>query len=169
MELRIPCRIPGKARGVGAQIRGDGSGEMLKLRITDGTGETLQYTGGPIDWDGWKEVAFDLSEKLESSWGGNEDGVPDSPLTVVSFLVDSPVKPRDGAIFVDDVTCDVDGAAADFLLVDVVTGVPGHAFYGQQPDLTVRITNGMARARATMAAWEPTEPSSSTMPRRLRP
>lgn len=83
-------RIDGKPRAVGMWVYGDGSGNMLRCRITDSTGQTFQPDYGPITWRGWRFVTMRLDGGFPGFWGGPADGVLRHPIRWESVvLVDS--------------------------------------------------------------------------------
>ena len=90
-----PAALPGRPRGLGLWVYGDGSGNLARMRVRDATGQTLQANGLPIDWLGWRFVSFLLvpppGETADlGHWGGANDGSIHYPLTVDTlFLLDS--------------------------------------------------------------------------------
>jgi hypothetical protein len=82
--------IEGKPKAVGMWVYGDGSGNMLRCRITDSTGQTFQPDYGPITWKGWRFVTMRLDGGFPGFWGGANDGVVHYPLRWEAVvLVDS--------------------------------------------------------------------------------
>ena len=87
--------LTGKPVGVGLWIYGDGSGNLARMRIGDVTGQTFQVNGLPIDWMGWRFIAFRLVPPPGgpydvSHWGGANDGHVHYPIRVDTlFLLDS--------------------------------------------------------------------------------
>ncbi|MBN1345676.1 MAG: cellulase family glycosylhydrolase [Phycisphaerae bacterium] len=83
-------------------VRGDKSGDAIRLRVVDKTGQTFQPTGGKMDADGWRCVSLDLRHM--GHWGGAGDGVVHWPLTWTSyFLQDSTRTAHSGATCVTGV------------------------------------------------------------------
>jgi hypothetical protein len=81
--------VPGNPSALGMWVHGDGSGNSLRCRLTDSTGQTFQPTGPDLDWHGWRWVTFDLTNLSRAGhWGGANDGIPrgnlrlDCPLLV---------------------------------------------------------------------------------------
>ena len=53
----------------GLMVSGDRSGVILRMQVVDDSGQTFQFTHGPIDWEGWKYVTFSVDPA--DHWGGN--------------------------------------------------------------------------------------------------
>ncbi|MCS6829354.1 MAG: cellulase family glycosylhydrolase [bacterium] len=82
--------IEGKPKAVGMWVYGDGSGNMLRCRITDSTGQTFQPDYGPLTWKGWRFVTMRLDGGFPGFWGGKGDGVVRYPIRWEAVvLVDS--------------------------------------------------------------------------------
>lgn len=82
--------IEGKPKAVGMWVYGDGSGNMLRCRITDSTGQTFQPDYGPVTWKGWRFVTMRLDGGFPGFWGGANDGVVHYPIRWEAVvLVDS--------------------------------------------------------------------------------
>lgn len=83
--------LQGKPDALGAWVYGDGSGDLLRARYTDATGQTFQPDAGRIDWTGWRYVTFPLHGDNGGHWGGADDGVVHYPIHLDTvLLVDSP-------------------------------------------------------------------------------
>jgi hypothetical protein len=112
-------------------LKGDGSKCSYGLQVTDAGGETHQYRslstgegqGGTIDFQGWKEVAFDL-EASHEAWGGDRSGKIDYPITGVTLTVGQPVEkadgkeklvPAEGDLYFDAISVDSDVGAEETL------------------------------------------------------
>ena len=62
--------IEGQPDELGVWVYSDGSGNSLRLRVTDSSGQTFQPTGPNLDWTGWKWVTFDLANLDQAGhWG----------------------------------------------------------------------------------------------------
>jgi len=95
--------IEGKPKAVGMWVYGDGSGNILRCRITDSTGQTFQPDYGAITWKGWRFVTMRLDGGFPGFWGGANDGVVHYPLRWEAVvLVDSNQQSaeRDWSIYV---------------------------------------------------------------------
>jgi len=94
--------IAGRPRSVGMWIHGDGTGNLLRLRVVDATDQTIQPHGKPMGWKGWRYVVFPLDGSAAGHWGGANDGVVHYPLRCSALvLIDSAgQKKTEGAIYV---------------------------------------------------------------------
>lgn len=93
--------IEGRPDALGLWIHGDGSGNSLRIRVVDDSGQTFQPTGPNLDWTGWRWVEFDLT-KLEhvGRWGGADDGRVHGGLRLDTvLLVDSTRNNTAGTIY----------------------------------------------------------------------
>jgi hypothetical protein len=82
--------MPQDATQLGLWVHGDASGNAMRMRYVDSTGQTFQPSAGPLDFTGWRYITFDLHEKAIGHWGGKQDGIPHPPLKLDAlFLIDS--------------------------------------------------------------------------------
>ncbi len=95
--------ITGEPERMLAWIRGDGSGDHLRCRFVDATGQTFQADGGRIDFKEWKLVEFPLRGNL-GSWGGAKDGVIHYPIkwNAVLLLDSASRKAHKGEILIGE-------------------------------------------------------------------
>jgi polysaccharide biosynthesis protein PslG len=93
--------IEGQPDGLGIWVYGDGSGNALRLRVTDSSGQTFQPTGPNLDWTGWRWVTFDLANLAQAGhWGGADDGRVREGLRLDTvLLVDSTRSKTSGTIY----------------------------------------------------------------------
>ncbi len=85
------------------QFRAKGSNDdtVLRLRLTDATGEIFQYTLGYLPRQ-WLLYTVQLNQ-LSNHWGGDNDGVLDQPMTFNSFVLDNTDGSQvAGTVFIDD-------------------------------------------------------------------
>lgn len=93
-----------KPTGFGLWVRGDGSGNLVRMRFRDATGQTFQPDGVAMNWTGWRWVTFPLTvggSQHVGSWGGAQDGRIHGAITLDTlFLLDSPseAKSRQGTV-----------------------------------------------------------------------
>jgi hypothetical protein len=85
------------------QVRGDGSGHRLSVRVRDGAGERFTREVGPLDGTSWEPVtAVDIA--TWDHFAGNDDGVVDLPLDRVTVQVDRVAgAPDQGTLYLDEV------------------------------------------------------------------
>lgn len=87
---RLADPLPDHPVAFGCWVHGDGSGNFLRIRFTDRTGQTFQPDYGPIDWHGWRYVTFPLDGQRGGHWGGADDGTVHYPIRLDTvLLVDS--------------------------------------------------------------------------------
>jgi len=79
--------IPGQPRSLSLWVKGDGNGNILRVRFRDASGETFQPTAGAVGWTGWRRVTIPLDGSSASSWGSGKDGKVDYPIVWESLLV----------------------------------------------------------------------------------
>ncbi len=83
-------QVEGKPSSFGIWIKGDGSGNLLRMRYIDSSGQVFQPDGGTIRWTGWRYVSFPL-DGSGGHWGGALDGVVHWPIRIGTMaLVDMP-------------------------------------------------------------------------------
>ena len=140
--LGMAANLIGKPKSLSVWVYGDNSGEWLRLRLGDATGELFQWNLAPVTWQGWKQVSVDLGP-TEPHWGGNDDGKLDYPLHFDSLLLDSNVKPRLGTIYVDDMEYVTEATPAEFIEVSIVDAPFGNVIWGDSASARpkVRIRN----------------------------
>jgi len=85
---RRPLAIPAQAQAAIVWVRGNESGDLLRCRFHDATGQTFQPDMGRLDWSGWRPLRIDLRpHSATSHWGGAGDGTPHLPLTWEALLL----------------------------------------------------------------------------------
>lgn len=89
--------VPEGAEALWMWVKGDGTGNHLRARVRDATGQVFQINVGALDWEGWRPVRVSLDDRMDAShWGGADDGVRHLPLRWESLLlIDSAHKERD--------------------------------------------------------------------------
>jgi hypothetical protein len=93
--------VEGQPDELGMWVYGDGSGNSLRTRITDDSGQTFQPTGPSLDWSGWRWVTFDLANLEHAGrWGGADDGRVHGSLRLDTvLLVDSTRNKTSGTLY----------------------------------------------------------------------
>lgn len=81
-----PVTVQGKPKQLGMWVYGDNSGNHLRMRFRDSSGQTFQPGGVPANWAGWKYVTFPLGPS-NAHWGGANDGKIHGAFTVESLLL----------------------------------------------------------------------------------
>ncbi len=102
LHAKNAAPLPDKPSAVAFWFYGDRSGNILRMRFQDSTGQTFQPTYGPIDWTGWRLVTMPLTGDNAGRWGGAADGVVHYPIQVEALaLIDSlgPL-PKSSAVWV---------------------------------------------------------------------
>jgi hypothetical protein len=106
LRLARGLNLPGRPIALGMWVYGDGSGDLLRARFTDTTGQTFQADGGTVDWKGWRYISFPLQGDTAGHWGGENDGTVHYPIHLdTALLVDSPGgRGGKGVLTVTDLT-----------------------------------------------------------------
>jgi hypothetical protein len=87
--------IEGEPRAFGLWLYGDGSGNIVRLRFTDSTGQTFQPGGDRLTWKGWRYVQFPMQGSDAGHWGGENDGVVHWPVRWDTLLlIDSAARQK---------------------------------------------------------------------------
>lgn len=74
-------KLPERALGIGADVYGDGNGEILRISVDNAINERFWYTFATIDWHGWRHVEFRFPPALPQ------------PITLKSIYVINRVGP----------------------------------------------------------------------------
>ena len=100
-ETDSPIRFDERPRALGIWVFGDASGNTLRIRLRDASGQTFQPNGPKLDWTGWRWVTFDLARLEDTAhWGGANDGIPRGRLTLdTALLIDGTRRPTTGKIY----------------------------------------------------------------------
>ncbi|MBN1420811.1 MAG: cellulase family glycosylhydrolase [Planctomycetes bacterium] len=80
------AEIPGRPDSAFVWVEGDGTGDALRLRFVDATGQVFQPDGGNTSFKGWRRVDFPMRGAL-ASWGGAKDGVIHYPIRWDAILL----------------------------------------------------------------------------------
>lgn len=82
--------LDGKPTVLGLWVRGNGSGDYLRMRFLDSTGQAFQSDGPQMNFTGWKWIEFPLDASHGPHWGGANDGVIHYPIRLDSLpLIDN--------------------------------------------------------------------------------
>ncbi len=82
-----PLLLEGTPTHLGVWVKGDGSGNILRARFVDDTGQTFQPDGPKLDFTGWRYVTFPLDGAKAGHWGGAKDGVVRYPIKLETILL----------------------------------------------------------------------------------
>jgi hypothetical protein len=94
--IRCTCKselakIEGQPIGYGVWVKGDASGNIIRMRFTDATGQVFQPSGFTIDWKEWRWVVFDFKGPM-AHWGGSNDGRINWPIKLDTLLLIDSIK-----------------------------------------------------------------------------
>ena len=78
--------LPGRPSALGLWVRGDGSGNLVRMRVVDASGQTFQCDAGRLLDAGWRYRVFAI-DSHEAHWGGANDGVVHYPLRLDALLL----------------------------------------------------------------------------------
>jgi hypothetical protein len=103
LEVIAPHKLTEKPRRISVAVRGDDSGNIVRMRFVDTNGEWHQYDLGVLHFRGWK-VLWTHLDTPHGHWGGDGNGRLDFPITFFSIVLDSLVRPSEGVVAFDAVT-----------------------------------------------------------------
>ncbi len=94
--------LPGRPRALLIWVRGDGSGNISRMRFADSGGQTFQPDGPKLIDKAWHLVEFPLDGSKAAHWAGANDGVVHYPIRIESLLlVDSAARAKTaGEVFI---------------------------------------------------------------------
>jgi hypothetical protein len=97
--------VNGKPKSLALWIRSsDATGDTVRFRFTDSTGQTFQPDGPKLDTRDWRQVTFRISPAAHH-WGGAADGVIHWPIKIESLvLIDSTKAAHAGEISIAEPT-----------------------------------------------------------------
>ncbi|MCW3097737.1 MAG: hypothetical protein JWL77_3355 [Chthonomonadaceae bacterium] len=82
--------LSGEPDRLGMWIYSDGSGNLLRARFIDATGQTFQPDGGTLNFQGWRYITFPLHPG-GGHWGGANDNKVHYPIRLDTvLLIDTP-------------------------------------------------------------------------------
>jgi len=87
-EAPKSVQLSGRPTSLGVWVYGDASDNVLRMRVTDESGQTFQPNGPELKWTGWRWVEFDLANLQQAGhWGGADDGVARGKLKLDTLLL----------------------------------------------------------------------------------
>lgn len=116
LEVIAPHKLTEKPSKISIAVRGDGSGNIVRVRFVDANNEWHQYDLGVLHFRGWR-VLWTRFDSPHGYWGGDGNGKLDFPVTFFSIVLDSLVRPSEGVVAFDGVTI----------------------YYGEEPKLPVEV------------------------------
>ncbi|MCS7264697.1 MAG: glycosyl hydrolase [Armatimonadetes bacterium] len=102
LEVITPHKLTEKPRRISVAVRGDGSGNIVRIRFVDANNEWHQYDLGVLHFRGWR-VLWTHLDTPHGHWGGDGNGQLDFPITFFSIVLDSLVRPSEGVVAFDAV------------------------------------------------------------------
>lgn len=93
--------LPGRPKALLLWVYGDESGNRLRMRVLDSTGQCFQPHGEAVSWRGWRQVTLRLDDDYVGHWGGRNDGTIHYPIRLDTLvLIDSTRTAGQGTFFV---------------------------------------------------------------------
>jgi hypothetical protein len=115
LGLPNPLKVKAPIHKLYLHVKGDNSGCGLGVQVADASGETHQFRGGKVDFDGWKELSIDLDAGHET-WGGDNNRTMDYPITGFTLIISTPGKACAGDLYFDSIGVDSEKGPNDTLL-----------------------------------------------------
>jgi hypothetical protein len=86
--------IPEGATAIVLWVEADGSGDALRTRFRDRTGQTFQVDLARLDWKGWRAVTIPLDGRAANTthWGGANNGTLNGPIAWEGLLLIDSVR-----------------------------------------------------------------------------
>ena len=104
LQLRPKGRqtpLPGRPKTLLLWVYGDESGNRVRMRVLDSTGQCFQPYGEAVAWRGWRQVPLRLDDENIGYWGGRNDGTIHYPIRLDPLvLIDSTKNANQGKIYV---------------------------------------------------------------------
>ncbi len=140
LEVIAPHPLTEKPHRILVAVRGDGSGNIVRLRFVDAKGEWHQYDLTVLHFLGWR-LCWTHLDTPHGHWGGDGNGRLDFPITFFSIVLDSLVRPSQGVVAFDAVTVEY-GEEARKVEVQFLPAKQWGYFWGNEdtPSGTLRVT-----------------------------
>src|SRR5262249_1581170 len=88
-------KIDGRPTSLGMWLKGDGSGNIPRMRFVDSTGQTFQPDGERLTFTDWRYILFPLNGTAAGHWGGANDGMVHYPIRLETMLlIDSAARQK---------------------------------------------------------------------------
>jgi hypothetical protein len=78
--------LPGRPSALALWVRSDGSGNLVRMRVVDASGQTFQCDAGRLVEAGWQYRTFAINAQA-AHWGGQNDGTVHYPLRLDALLL----------------------------------------------------------------------------------
>ena len=144
LEVVTPHRFRTRLAGLSVAVRGDGSGEFVRARLLDKSGECHQFDLGKLDFKGWRVLSTALAGP-HGFWGGDGNGKMDYPVQFLNVLLDALVRPAEGVVTFDAVTVEAEGMPGDFIESRFEPTKPHGYYWGkdEKPAGTLTFSTGV--------------------------
>lgn len=156
LGVEVPFKILAPLHKVRWMMYGDGSGSGYGLYLTDSGHETHKFRDAAtrkIDWQGWREIVFDLDGPHEI-WGGDKNSKIDYPLIGITFEIGNDSKlPLESDLYFDALSVDSEKNALETLGGEVAVVSPA---YGAQVrgDTPIEVA-APGFKKVTASSWKP--------------
>jgi hypothetical protein len=88
-------RVNGKPTHLAMWLKGDGSGNIPRMRFVDATGQTFQPDAEKLTYTDWRYVELPLDASQGGHWGGVNDGKIHYPIRLETLLlIDSAARQK---------------------------------------------------------------------------
>jgi len=157
--IALPFAIEKPGCGIVLWVKGNGSRQVLRARISDAMGQTLQYDIATLNFTGWRKAGFLLGD-VADHWGGANDGKAHYPCRFDSLLVDRPRKGfiGEGTVLFDRlelIAAAKEGEAPALFMVETRDGRLGNIYeQGEKIALRAVIQEAGRLAGGGKIAWE---------------
>lgn len=134
LGIPLKTRINAPIHELRFWMKGNNSRCSYGLQLNDARNETHQFKhsnqSGIIDFDGWKEISFNLDENHET-WGGDKNGKLDYPITKIILTVGQPkdgdkIQAAEGDLGFDALTVDSEKSSGETLGCQIAVTSPAY-------------------------------------------
>jgi hypothetical protein len=105
-SVNLPFDRP--IRRISYWLFGDGSGRRALTRIRDRTGESFYDAPFSVDWEGWREVTWDVSERPPARIGGGDGNLQQDGPTMELVVEISLAAGEQMTLFFDDLEVELE-------------------------------------------------------------
>jgi len=162
--LPLPrATLHGRPTVLTLRVCGDGTPVRLSANLLDASGEWLTVESVPVDFKGWRVVRLDLT-RLAAHGQGDDDGVADPPLSVLSLNLGFE-RQVDGTLLFDDLVVQ-QAVLRDLDFLDTLLGAPApsRVCLPEDPPLVLWVINRAASTQSlTVSASVGGEPVTAEL------